>query len=93
SYILEYSSGKTQEIPLRNGYEVAQSNLIHEATRIDPTATEAQRALVFVKDIAREQYQILLFSVPVEAGLARIRWRLNGRQPPLAIFAVTAEWS
>jgi hypothetical protein len=92
SYTLRYASGKTREILLRNGYEVVRSNMVHEATRIDPEATEAQRALVFAKDIAREQYQILLFSIPVEGGkLASLHCKLNGQQPALAIFAVTAE--
>jgi len=92
SYTLCYASGKSREIPLRNGYEVVQSNLVHDATRIDPEATEAQRALVFVKDIAREQYQILLFSIPVEGGeLASLHCKLNDQQPALAIFALTAE--
>ncbi len=92
SYTLRYASGKTREIPLRNGYEVVQSNLVSEATRIDPEATEAQRALVFVKDVAREQYQILLLSIPVEGGkLASLHCKLNRQQPALAIFALTAE--
>ncbi len=92
SYTLRYASGKTREIPLRNGYEVVQSNLVSEATRIDPEATEAQRALVFVKDVAREQYQILLLSIPVEGGkLASLHCKLNREQPALAIFALTAE--
>jgi len=92
SYTLRYASGKTREILLRNGYEVVQSNLVHEATRIDPEATEAQRALVFAKDIAREQYQVLLLSIPVEKEkLVSLHCRLNGVQPALAVFAVTAE--
>ena len=92
SYTLRYESGKTREIPLRNGYEVVQSNLVYDATRIDPAATEAQRALVFVKDVAREQYQILLFSIPADGGqLASLHCKLIGQQPALAIFAVTAE--
>jgi hypothetical protein len=94
SYTLEFSKGKSREIPLRNGYEVAQANFINNAGRLDPTATETQRALIYVKDIAREQYQILLYSIPVEgAGLVRVRCKLNGEQPPFAIFAVTAERS
>ncbi|PYV24062.1 MAG: hypothetical protein DMG24_12455 [Acidobacteria bacterium] len=92
SYTLQYASGRTREIPLRNGHEVVRSNLVHIATRIDPEATEAQRALVFAKDVAREQYQVLLFSVPVESErLTSLRCRLNGQQQALAIFAVTAE--
>jgi hypothetical protein len=92
SYILEHSKGKNREIPLRNGYEIVQANLVRSASRLDLIATEAQRALMYVKDISREQYQILLYSVPVrEAGLVRVRCKLHGEQPPLAIFAITME--
>jgi hypothetical protein len=92
TYTLEYSGGRTQEIPLRNGFEVAQANIIQDATRLDPQTTEAQRALMFVKDTAREHYQVLLYSIPVEGTtLARIRCRLVGQQPPLALFAITTE--
>ena len=94
SYTLEYSNGSTREIPLRNGYEVARSNIIQGASRIDPIATEAQAALLFIKDFAHEQYQILLYSVPVDgAGLAKIHCKLNGEQAPLALFAITVERS
>ena len=92
SYILEYSDGATQEFPLRNGHEVTRSNLIRGASRIEPIATEAQPALLFVKDIAREQYQILLYSLPVDGKeLASIQCKLNGDQAPLSIFAITVE--
>jgi Glycosyl hydrolases family 2, TIM barrel domain/Glycosyl hydrolases family 2 len=92
TYTLEYAKGTTHEIPLRNGYEVARSNLIQSSSRIDPIATEAQPALLFVKDIAREQYQILLYSIPTEGKeLSKIHCKLNGEQAPLAIFAVTVE--
>jgi len=92
-YTLHYASGNRREVPLRNGYEVAQSNLVSVATRIDPEATEAQRALLFAKDLAREQYQVLLYSLPLEGGkLASLHCQL-GNQPSsaLAIFAVTVE--
>ena len=53
---------------------------------------EAQRALLFAKDIAREQYQLLLFSVPVEGSrIESLHCKLNGQQPALAIFAITVE--
>jgi hypothetical protein len=91
-YSLRYASGKSREIPLRNGYEVAQSNLIAVATRIDPQATEAQRALVFTKDVVREQYQVLLYSFSLEGGeLASLRCQLRNQQSALAIFAITVE--
>ena len=92
-YSLQYDSGKTQDLPVRHGVEVAQANCIYGATRITPVATEAQPALHFLKDVACEQYQVLLWSVPVERGskLASLRCKLNGQQSPLAIFAITAE--
>jgi hypothetical protein len=94
SYILEFGDGTTQEIPLRNGYEVVQSNLIDDATRLGAEPTEAQRALLYLKDLAREHYQILLYSIPVAGkNVAKLRCRLNAGQPPLGIFAVTAERS
>ena len=94
TYTLEYSNGTTREIPLRNGYEVVQSNLIVNATRLGTIPTKAQRALLFMKDLAREHYQILLYSVPVEGpSLERLRCKLNGNQPPLGIFAITTERS
>ena len=92
SYTLEFANGKKRGIPLRNGYEIAQAQMIRSGGRIDPTATESQRALVFVKDIAQEQYQILLLSIPVDGpDLVSLHCQLHGEQPPLAIFAVTAE--
>jgi Glycosyl hydrolases family 2, TIM barrel domain/Glycosyl hydrolases family 2/Glycosyl hydrolases family 2, sugar binding domain len=92
SYTLEFANGKKREIPLRNGYEIAQAQMIRSGGRFDPTVSEAQRALVFVKDIAREQYQSLLLSIPAEeSDLVALRCQLHGEQSPLAIFAITAE--
>jgi hypothetical protein len=92
-YSLQYASGKTQDLPVRNGIEVAQANRIYVATRVTPIATSAQPALEFVKDIVREQYQILLWSIPLEPGekLASLHCKLNSQQPTLAIFAIAAE--
>jgi len=91
-YTLRYASGKSREVALRNGYEVVQSNLIAVATRIDPEATEAQRALVFTKDVAREQYQVLLYSLPLEGGkLASLHCKLSHQPSALAIFAIAVE--
>ena len=92
SYTLRSSDGQTQEIPLRSGYEVARANLIDVATRIEAVATEAQPALFYRKDLAREHYQVLLLSVPVKIGaVASLTFKLNGDQQSLAIFAVTGE--
>ena len=92
-YTLRYASGKSREGPMRNGYEVVQSNLIDLATRIDPVATEAQRALLFSKEIAREQYQVLLYSLPLEGGkLASLHCKLSRQvSSGLAIFAIVME--
>ena len=91
-YNLRFASGKTSEVPLRNGYEVAQSNLIDVATRIDPQTTEAQHALLFPKDLAREQYQVLLYSVALDGGeLTRLHCTLRNQDSVLALFAITVE--
>ncbi len=91
-YTLQYANGKTQTLPVRNGIEVAQSNRIYQATRIDPIATAAQPAAEYIKDIVRERYQLLLWSVPIENHkLLNLRCKLNGQHSPLAIFAITAE--
>jgi hypothetical protein len=91
-YTLRYASGKSVEVPLRNGFEVAQSNLVRVATRIDPLATEAQRALLFAKDLAREHYQVLLYSLPLEGGtLASLHCQLRTQTSALAIFAIVVE--
>ena len=92
TYRVRYSGGREREVPVRNGMEVAQSNRIHVATRIDPVATGAQRALEYVKDMVREQYQVLLWSVPVERGrVESVRCKLEAGQPALAVFAITVE--
>jgi len=92
TYTVRFAGGKTQELPVRHGIEVAQSNLVFEVTRIDPIAVGAQRAAEFHKDLARELYQILLWSVPVGPGrVESIHCKLNGQQPALTIFAITAE--
>jgi hypothetical protein len=94
TYTVEFTDGTSKEIPLRNGYEVVVANIIDEATRLGAEPTEAQRALLYVKDLAREHYQVMLYSIPVEGkNVARLRCKLNPDQPPLGIFAVTTERS
>ena len=92
TYTLRYQGGTERMVPVRNGIEVAQSNRIHVATRIDPVATAAQPALEYVKDVVREQYQVLLWSLPVERGkVESLHCKLDAGQPALAIFAITVE--
>ncbi len=92
TYRVRYSEGGQRETPVRSGIEVAQSNRIYAATRIDPVATAAQRALEYVKDVVREQYQVLLWSLPVERGkVESLQCKLETGQPALAVFAITAE--
>lgn len=95
-YSLQYANGKIQELPIRNGIEVAQSNCIDGATRILPIATAAQPVLEYMKDNAQEQYQLLLWSSDTQPEeLVSLRCRLNASQPALGIFAITVEqaWS
>jgi hypothetical protein len=54
TYSIVGDDGSWQDLPVRNGYEVVQANCIHDATRIDPIATQAPAALEFSKDPARD---------------------------------------
>jgi len=87
---LHYADGRTQQIPLRNGKEIARANLIDNATRIEPLALNAPQALIFEKDPAREHYQALLFAYPTQGALQELRciWKSG---PPLAIFGITVQ--
>jgi Glycosyl hydrolases family 2, TIM barrel domain/Glycosyl hydrolases family 2, sugar binding domain/Glycosyl hydrolases family 2 len=92
TYTIHYASGARQQIPIRNGIEVARANLIHEATRVEPVASASPRALVFAKDPVRERYQILLFSIPLSgAAVDRVQVTLSPGQQPLLLFAMNAE--
>lgn len=94
AYELRTSTGKVKEIPLRWGFEIAQGNMIREGTRILPVAVLAPPALSYVKDVAREQYQVLLYSTPAFESdqIASLRCRVPVAGTWLAIFAVTAEF-
>ncbi len=92
TYHLRYSTGRERQVPVRNGIEVAQANLIHDATRIEPIATAAQPAVKVVKDIVREQYQVLLWSIPMERGkLESLRCEVQADHPMISVFAISAE--
>jgi hypothetical protein len=94
SYHLRYSDGREREFLVRNGIEVAQANLIDKATRIEPIAAAAQPALKYVKDIVREQYQVLLWTVPTEGGrVTSLHCEVQDGHLVIAIFAITAEQS
>jgi hypothetical protein len=55
-------------------------------------ATAAPRALLFNKDVVRERYQVLLFSLPLRGGAIRnLEIRLNRGEQPLLLFAINAE--
>jgi hypothetical protein len=88
SFEIRYRTGGVERVALRNGHEVACSNLVDNATRIEPIALNAPQALLFEKDPAREHYQVLLFSFPVRGHVTELKWRIESG-PPLAIFALS----
>ena len=92
-YELHSNSGKVMEIPLRWGVEVVQGNMIHDGTRILPIAVQAQAAIEYIKDVAREQYQILLYSTPrIDTGMiASFRCKVVDARNWIGLFAITAE--
>jgi hypothetical protein len=90
--VTDGTNGSSQDLLVRNGHEVAQANCIHDATRIDPITTEAQPALEFNKDVAREQYRFFLWSVATTpVRIEELRCRLKAGQSALAILAITTE--
>lgn len=92
TYDLRFAGGAKEELPIRNGIEVARANRIYEATRINPVATAAQPVLEFIKDVAREEYQILLLTIPLRhAKLETVNIRLHSQDSALAVFALTTE--
>lgn len=92
-YQVRSTSGEVMEIPLRWGFEVVQGNIIHDGTRIMPIAIESQPAFEYIKDVAREQYQILLYSTPrIETEMVEsLRCKVVDAQNWIAVFAITAE--
>ncbi|MDI7275967.1 MAG: glycoside hydrolase family 2 TIM barrel-domain containing protein, partial [Anaerolineae bacterium] len=91
-YRVHYADGTVDEIPLRHGYEIARANIIQDATRVDPVASRAPRAVLFVKDVSREQYQALLFSIPTGGRkVERLTCLMEAPGLCLALFAVTLE--
>ena len=87
-----YRDRSVQVFPLRHGYEVARGNMIYQTTRIDPIATRAQRAIRFLKDTAREDYQILLYSADLRGQFVEsATWRLEPGEQPILIFAIGTE--
>ncbi len=91
-YTLQFTGARTQVLPVRHGIEVAQANRIHGASRILPIATSAQLALEYMKDVVREQYQVLLWSISTRQDkLESLHCKLRSGQSNLAIFAITTE--
>jgi hypothetical protein len=82
TYVVAYADGERQEVPLRWGLEVARSNTIAVASRLDPEAALAHRVIEYPKDIRREVYQTLLLSVPTKRKpIASITITLDDRGP------------
>src|SRR5450432_92939 len=91
-YTLEFADGKTQILPVRQGVEVAQANRIYGASRILPIATSTQPVLEYIKDVVREHYQVLLWSIRTDQDrLKSLFCKLAEGQNNLSVFAITTE--
>jgi hypothetical protein len=66
SYTIVYQGGERQEIPLRWGLEVARSNLIVSATRLNPVAVLSVPVMDYTKEVSYEQYRTFLYTVPAK---------------------------
>ena len=87
---IRYADGRTESTPLRNGYEIACSSMVYDATRIEPLALAAPQVLTFEKDPARERYQVLLFALPAHGHVMELRSKWESG-PPFLTFAVTTQ--
>jgi Glycosyl hydrolases family 2, TIM barrel domain/Glycosyl hydrolases family 2/Glycosyl hydrolases family 2, sugar binding domain len=91
-YTLQFANGKTQMLPIRHGMEAAQANRIYGASRILPIATLTQAVMEYIKDVVREHYQVLLWSIRTDQDrLQSLRCKLVGGLGNLVIFAITTE--
>lgn len=89
---INFQDASAQTISLRHGYEVARGNMIYLCSRLDPVTSNAQRALRFVKDMAREVYQVLLFTAPIQEQLVQsVTYQLQKGAQPLLIFAINVQ--
>ncbi len=85
---VSYAKGDTKRVPLRWGMEVARANTITIASRINPVAVLAPAAIEYVKDVRREVYRTLLFSVPVDSRpISHIRITMN---PPATTVPISS---
>jgi hypothetical protein len=88
AYTIAYADGERQEVALRWGYEVARSNMIAVASRLNPATATAARVLTYTKDIRREVHQTLLLTVPVKrkriAEIAAALEKPAAARPPIS---------
>jgi hypothetical protein len=81
-YVIEYAGGECQEVPLRWGREIARSNMIAVASRIDPATSRGERVLRYLKEPTREVYQARLLSVDTRRKrIVRVVVELDPRSP------------
>jgi hypothetical protein len=79
-------------LPIRHGMEAAQANRIYGASRILPIATLTQAVMEYIKDVVREHYQVLLWSIRTDQDrLQSLQCKLVGGLGNLVIFAITTE--
>jgi len=91
-YVIVYKDGRRQETPLRWGIEVARSNMIANATRINPETVCGERVIVYQKDTFREIHQTRLLSLDAQPKLIdRLICELDIAQVPASAPATPTE--
>jgi hypothetical protein len=82
SYTVLYADGERHVVPLRWGCEIARSNMIMVAARLDPTTAHGERVVVYVKYPFREVHQTRLLTLDVKPKpIARLVCELETRLP------------
>jgi len=93
AYTLCYDDGTKDEIPLRNGMEMASSSMLSFGTRIDPIAVNCTRVAYIINDLDWEHYQINHLRIGVNPGkkLLSLIFTLRCNHFTPLLYGVTAE--
>jgi len=88
---LSYADGTQTRMDLRNGREVCTVFMLYGSSRIEPTASEAERALTFTYDPNWESYAANLLKVPLKEGetLKSVTIHSLDEQYPVLLYGAT----
>ena len=91
-YIVKYADGSTQEVQLRNGYEITTALTIFGPSRIMPIAANTKKAVDFHYDKDSEVYTFSAIKIPVETKeIESVILKVNNEKYAVLLYGITAE--